>query len=138
MVRDLEHRRQKTDSAPEPTDFSWTKWSGLHALGGPTRRIHSRRTSPTPSSVTLTPRCATLFKVSDDAVSIACGAATEERFPSSLTSAPDRNNRVHETTLPLALLNPSPSLTRGRNCFVKVVSIRVQLLKFDINEKNQG
>ncbi|GFX33933.1 RNase H domain-containing protein [Trichonephila clavipes] len=56
MVKDLEHRRQKTDLAPEPTDFSWTKWSGLHALGGPTRRIHSRRTSPTPPSITPSPR----------------------------------------------------------------------------------
>ncbi|GFU11283.1 hypothetical protein TNCV_1484371 [Trichonephila clavipes] len=42
---------QKTDLAPKPTDFSWTKWSGHHALGNPTRRIHSRRTSPTPSTV---------------------------------------------------------------------------------------
>ncbi|GFX16874.1 hypothetical protein TNCV_2518521 [Trichonephila clavipes] len=56
MVRDLEHWRQKTDLALEPTDFSWTKWTGLHALGGPTRRIHSRRISPTPSSVTPSPR----------------------------------------------------------------------------------
>ncbi|GFV81043.1 zinc metalloproteinase nas-15 [Trichonephila clavipes] len=56
MVRDLDHRRQKTDLAPEPTDFSWTKWSGFHTLGGPTRRIHSRRTSPTPSSVIPSPR----------------------------------------------------------------------------------
>ncbi|GFU82309.1 hypothetical protein TNCV_3195811 [Trichonephila clavipes] len=56
MVRDLDHRRQKTDLAPEPTNFSWTKWSGLHALGGPTRRIHFQRTSPNPSSVTPSPR----------------------------------------------------------------------------------
>ncbi|GFW61589.1 hypothetical protein TNCV_348371 [Trichonephila clavipes] len=42
-----------TDLAPKPTDFSWTKWNGLHALGGRTRRIHPRRTLPTPSSVTL-------------------------------------------------------------------------------------
>ncbi|GFX16007.1 hypothetical protein TNCV_4702661 [Trichonephila clavipes] len=43
-------RWRKADLDPEPTDFSWTEWSGLHALGDPTRRIHSRRTSPTPSS----------------------------------------------------------------------------------------
>ncbi|GFX15411.1 hypothetical protein TNCV_3303401 [Trichonephila clavipes] len=70
MVRDLEHRWQKTDLAPEPTDFNWTKWSGLHALGGPTRRIHSRRTSPTPSSVTPSPRTwsfrATPLRVKED------------------------------------------------------------------------
>ncbi|GFS97086.1 hypothetical protein TNCV_184381 [Trichonephila clavipes] len=56
MVRDLEHLRQKADIAPEPNDFSWTKWSVLRALNGPTRIIHSRHTSPTPSTVTPSPR----------------------------------------------------------------------------------
>ncbi|GFT62886.1 hypothetical protein NPIL_556941 [Nephila pilipes] len=43
----------------------------------------------------------------DDAASIACGAG-EELFPSSLTSALDPNNGLHETTLPLRMDSPYP------------------------------